>query len=138
MKSTVNLYRACVAEIKMLVDRMEEIRSMAERCTSQIDSGGGIRGKGRHSDKVADGAITLVEYAEQIKLKSQELMELKQVIEDWIATIPDPITKAIAEGVYLNGMTHEAVAKLLEISETTTRNRLRPYETRLYGVMVKR
>ena len=107
--------------LKIETDKLEELRTKAEKCTpvySDMPKGCGS------GNRVQDFALLIVEQKELISLRFKELLIQTNRMERFFNTVNDIQTRNILQLVYRNGLTYEQTAGELGISERTIGRKL--------------
>ena len=103
-------YRAADAEITDLLLEKERMMSLLTKATSTISD---MPGGGGEGDKIGGGIARLMELDEEINKKIDALVDFRKVVESKINTVGDSTLRRILFLRYINGLTWENVAVVM-------------------------
>ena len=109
LRSYINIRAECMEQL----ERIEEWRSFAERCTTAIT---GMPGGGKASSRVETAAVAIADICENMCEKLQEMAQKRAEIETSIEIVPDPQCRRLLQLVYIDGLSWEKAAEHMNYS----------------------
>ena len=114
-----NKARLLDMEIDTLIEESQSIRDMATRVTSTINDMPGAPLK--NNDRFQDTMISLIDYERKINSRIDELVNLKQEINDVIGKLPRLEHRIVLTKRYLQRKRWEQIAVEMEYEERQVR-----------------
>ena len=114
-----NKARLLDMEIDTLIEESQSIRDMATRVTSTINDMPGAPLK--NNDRFQDTMISLIDYERKINSRIDELVNLKQEINDVIGKLPRLEHRIVLAKRYLQRKRWEQIAVEMEYEERQVR-----------------
>lgn len=114
-----NKARLLDMEIDTLIEESQSIRDMATRVTSTINDMPGAPLK--NNDRFQDTMISLIDYERKINSRIDELVNLKQEINDVICKLPRLEHRIVLTKRYLQRKRWEQIAVEMEYEERQVR-----------------
>ena len=106
------------AAIAADMDHLAALRTVAERCTSQINLVSGSHASGSRG-KLEDTMLAITEEEDRIKTRIADLSELERKILDVIHQIPNALQRSVLLMRYIQGLRWMEVARKLYVCKTT-------------------
>ena len=106
------------AAIAADMDHLAALRTVAERCTSQIDLVSGSHASGNRG-KLEDTMLAITEEEDRIKTRIADLSELERKILDVIHQMPNALQRGALLMWYIQGLHWMEIARRLYVSKTT-------------------
>lgn len=106
------------AAIAADMDHLAALRTVAERCTSQIDLVSGSHASGSHG-KLEDIILRIAEEEEKINTRIADLAELEKTVTDVICQVPNALQRSALLMRYMQGLSLKEIASRLYVSKTT-------------------
>ncbi len=106
------------AAIAADMDHLAGLRTVAERCTSQIDLVSGSHASGSRG-KLEDTMLAITEEEDRIKTRIADLSELERKILDVIHQIPNALQRSVLLMRYIQGLRWMEIAHKLYVCKTT-------------------
>ena len=106
------------AAIAADMDHLAALRTVAERCTSQINLVSGSHASGSRG-KLEDTMLAITEEEDRIKTRIADLSELERKILDVIHQIPNALQRSVLLMRYIQGLRWMEIARKLYVCKTT-------------------
>ena len=106
------------AAIAADMDHLAALRTVAERCTSQINLVSGSHASGSRG-KLEDTMLAITEEESRIKTRIADLSELERKILDVIHQIPNALQRSVLLMRYIQGLRWMEIARKLYVCKTT-------------------
>ena len=106
------------AAIAADMDHLAALRTVAERCTSQINLVSGSHASGSRG-KLEDTMLAITEEEDRIKTRIADLSELERKILDVIHQIPNALQRSVLLMRYIQGLRWMEIAHKLYVCKTT-------------------
>ena len=106
------------AAIAADMDHLAGLRTVAERCTSQINLVSGSHASGSRG-KLEDTMLAITEEENRIKTRIADLSELERKILDVIHQMPNALQRGALLMWYIQGLHWMEIARRLYVSKTT-------------------
>ena len=106
------------AAIAADMDHLAGLRTVAERCTSQINLVSGSHASGSRG-KLEDTMLAITEEEDRIKTRIADLSELERKILDVIHQIPNALQRSALLMRYIQGLRWMEIAHKLYVCKTT-------------------
>ena len=106
------------AAIAADMDHLAALRTVAERCTSQINLVSGSHASGSRG-KLEDTMLAITEEENRIKTRIADLAELERKILDVIHQMPNALQRSALLMRYIQGLRWMEIARKLYVCKTT-------------------
>ena len=106
------------AAIAADMDHLAALRTVAERCTSQINLVSGSHASGSRG-KLEDTMLAITEEENRIKTRIADLAELEKKVLDVIHQIPNALQRSALLMRYIQGLRWMEIAHKLYVCKTT-------------------
>ena len=106
------------AAIAADMDHLAALRTVAERCTSQINLVSGSHASGSRG-KLEDTMLAITEEENRIKTRIADLAELERKILDVIHQMPNALQRSVLLMRYIQGLRWMEIARKLYVCKTT-------------------
>ena len=106
------------AAIAADMDHLAALRTVAERCTSQINLVSGSHASGSRG-KLEDTMLAITEEENRIKTRIADLTEMEKKVLDVIHQMPNALQRGALLMWYIQGLHWMEIARRLYVSKTT-------------------
>ena len=106
------------AAIAADMDHLAALRTVAERCTSQINLVSGSHASGSRG-KLEDTMLAITEEENRIKTRIADLAELEKKVLDVIHQMPNALQRSALLMRYIQGLRWMEIARKLYVCKTT-------------------
>ena len=106
------------AAIAADMDHLAALRTVAERCTSQINLVSGSHASGSRG-KLEDTMLAITEEESRIKTRIADLAEMEKKVLDVIHQMPNALQRGALLMWYIQGLHWMEIARRLYVSKTT-------------------
>ena len=106
------------AAIAADMDHLAALRTVAERCTSQINLVSGSHASGSRG-KLEDTMLAITEEEDRIKTRIADLTEMEKKVLDVIHQMPNALQRGALLMWYIQGLHWMEIARRLYVSKTT-------------------
>ena len=106
------------AAIAADMDHLAGLRTVAERCTSQINLVSGSHASGSRG-KLEDTMLAITEEENRIKTRIADLTEMEKKVLDVIHQMPNALQRGALLMWYIQGLHWMEIARRLYVSKTT-------------------
>ena len=106
------------AAIAADMDHLARLRTVAERCTSQINLVSGSHASGSRG-KLEDTMLAITEEENRIKTRIADLTEMEKKVLDVIHQMPNALQRGALLMWYIQGLHWMEIARRLYVSKTT-------------------
>ena len=106
------------AAIAVDMDHLAALRTVAERCTSQINLVSGSHASGSRG-KLEDTMLAITEEENRIKTRIADLTEMEKKVLDVIHQMPNALQRGALLMWYIQGLHWMEIARRLYVSKTT-------------------
>ena len=106
------------AAIAADMDHLAALRTVAERCTSQINLVSGSHASGSRG-KLEDTMLAITEEENRIKTRIADLTEMEKKVLDVIHQMPNALQRGALLMWYIQGLHWMEIARRLYVSNTT-------------------
>ena len=106
------------AAIAADMDHLAGLRTVAERCTSQINLVSGSHASGSRG-KLEDTTLAITEEENRINTRIPDLAELERKILDVIHQMPNALQRSVLLMRYIQGLRWMEIARKLYVCKTT-------------------
>ena len=106
------------AAIAVDMDQLAALRTVAERCTSQINLVSGSHASGSRG-KLEDTMLAITEEENRIKTRIADLTEMEKKVLDVIHQMPNALQRGALLMWYIQGLHWMEIARRLYVSKTT-------------------